>query len=466
MSNDSSAKRSRLLRIGLPLLILGTLAGIAGWNRQALKDAWDEHLQANRIDGATSPNAGVTRPTKRPLFELVPDKPDTIRLIDKDISSLGIHVYTIGSEPPPNKLRLPGTLSADPNRFVRVHSRFPGEVRRVGTAAGTNRPLRFGDKVTAGQLLVKMWSKDIGEKKSELVDALSKVHFDKIILDRLNSVKGGVVTERAINDAERNYQGDLVAVAKAERTLRSWNFTEEEIAAVHQEAKDLLAGTVSITDDGHWAEMEVTAAQSGIIVEKDFSVGDMVDTNKDLFKIADLDRMQVLANIFEEDVPLLRRLSPEEQNWSLQLVSDSRDKVIDGKFDQIGMIIDPNMHTLVVMGFIDNPQKTLAIGQFITATIEIPGDSTQVVIPVSAVIEEGATSAVFVETNQEKREYTRRRVAVTRRGRTQVHVTSEPNAKQLESGIQGLRPGERVLIDSVVELEAELNDLASSAAKH
>ncbi len=465
MSNGSSAKRSRLLRFGLPIVILGVLAGIIGWNRQALKDAWDQHLQANRIDGVASPNTAASRPTKRPLFVLVPDKPDTIRLIDRDVSDLGIHVHTISADPPPNKLRLTGTLSLDPNRFVRVHSRFPGEVRRVGTAAGTNRPLRFGDKVTAGQLLVKMWSKDIGEKKSELVDALSKVHFDKIILDRLNSVKGGVVTERAINDAERNYQGDLVAVAKAERTLRSWNLSEEEIAAVHREAKDLLDGTVSITDDGHWAEMEVTAAQSGIIVEKDFSVGDMVDTNKDLFKIADLDRLQVLANVFEEDLPLLRRLSPDEQIWSLQLESESLDNVITGKFDQIGMIIDPNMHTSVVMGFVDNPNKSLAIGQFITATIEVPGDSSQVVIPVSAVIEEGASSAVFVETSAEFHEYTRRRVAVTRRGRTQIHVVSEPNAKQLERGIQPLRPGERILIDSVVELEAELNDLASSS-KH
>ena len=399
------------------------------------------------------------------MFELVKEKPDTIRLVDRDLASLGINVYAIGNNPPPNKLRLPGTLSLDPNRFVRVHSRFPGEVRRVGTATGTTRPLGFGDTVTKGQLLVRIWSKDVGEKKSELVDALSKVHFDKIILDRLNSVKGGVVTERAINDAERNYQGDIVAVAKAERTLRSWNFTEDEIAAVHQEAKDLLLGTATIADDGHWAELDVQAAQSGIIVEKNFNVGDIVDTTQDLFKIADLDRLQVLANVFEEDLPLLRRLTPEEQKWSLQLKSESLETAIPGHFDQIGMIVDPNMHTSVVMGYVDNTQKRLAIGQFITATIEIPGDPSLVVVPVSAVIEEGSRSSVFVETDTERREFTRRQVAVTKRGRTQIHIVSEPNAKQIEKGNQPLRPGERVLTDSVVELDAELNDLASSA-KH
>ena len=40
------------------------------------------------------------------------------------------------------------------------------------------RPLRHGDKVTVKQLLAVIWSKDLGEKKSELVDALSQLRLD------------------------------------------------------------------------------------------------------------------------------------------------------------------------------------------------------------------------------------------------------------------------------------------------
>ena len=460
MSNVSPPKRGPLLKAGLSIIAVVVVAGFSFWNREALKLAWNDHFHTERKD-----LTGETQLVRRSEFELVPDTPNTVRLVDREPGSLGIQIYTIGSDPPPNKLRLPGTLSLDPNRFVRVHSRFPGEVRRVGLATGTNRPLQYGDKVTLGQLLVTIWSKDVGEKKSELVDALSKEHFDKIILARLNSVKGGVVTERAINDAQRNYQGDVVAVAKAERTLRSWTFTEEEIEAVHQEARDLLAGTSTIADDGHWAELDVVAAQGGTIVEKNFNVGDIVDTTQDLLKIADLERLQVLANIFEEDLPPLRRLPREEQKWTLQLKSDSVDTAIQGHFDQIGMIVDPSMHTSVVMGYVDNSKRNLAIGQFITATIEVPGDPKLVVIPVAAVIEEGSSSAVFIETNAERHEFTRRRVAVVRRGRTLVHVVMEPDELQTQRGARPLHPGERVLIDSVVELDAELNDLMSSAPK-
>ena len=453
-----------MLRIGLPLVALVLFAGAAAWNREALKAAWDDHRPARR-KGTTATTDGMTRQVNRPMFELVPDKPDTIRLVGRDLGSLGINIYTIEGNPPPNKLRLPGTLSLDPNRFVRVHSRFPGEARRVGKATGTDRPLQYGDKVSVGQLLITIWSKDVGEKKSELVDALSKEHFDLIILKRLNSVKESVVTQRAINDAERNHQQDVVAVAKAERTLRSWNFTEAEIEAVRQEARDILAGKEAIADDGHWAELDVVAPQSGMIVEKNFNVGDIIDTTQDLLKIADIDRLQALVNVFEEDLPLLRRLAPDEQKWSLQLKSESVDTAILGRFDQIGVIVDPKMHTSVVMGYTDNTTRKLAIGQFITATVEVPGDPTQIVVPISAVIEEGSSTAVFVETNAERHEFTRRRVVVKRRGRTLAHVLIEPDKTQTERGALPLRPGERVLVNSVVELDAELNDLASSAPK-
>src|SRR5256885_12959561 len=78
---------------------------------------------------------------------------------------------------------LTGCLALDTNRLVRVHTRFAGEVVSLGKTGG--RPLRCGDKVSKGQPLAIVWSKDLGEKKSELADALSRLRIDRSILDRL-----------------------------------------------------------------------------------------------------------------------------------------------------------------------------------------------------------------------------------------------------------------------------------------
>src|SRR2546421_442752 len=84
-----------------------------------------------------------------------------------------------------------GTVALDNERLARVHTRFAGEVMAVGTPTGhettelpdegssAERPLQVGDRVRKGQLLAVVWSKDLGEKKSELIDALSKLKFDR-----------------------------------------------------------------------------------------------------------------------------------------------------------------------------------------------------------------------------------------------------------------------------------------------
>ena len=337
MSNTRPIRHHRAIRYGIFLVLAIVVVGIAIANRSTLTQVVSD-FRGGPPKSSVKTNQTSQSLSKRRFFELVADKPETFRVVDKDLSNLKIQIYTIEADPPPNKLRLQGALSFDPNRFVRVHSRFPGEVRRVGPAAGTNRPLQYGDRVAVGDLLATIWSKDIGEKKSEMVDALSRVHFDKIVLDRLNSATD-IVSKRTITDAERNYQGDMVAVAKAERTLRSWNFTEAEIEAVRQEARDIIElikklkspdhladnehsmVQAIIADDGHWAELDVFAAQAGVIAEKNFNVGDIVDTSNVLLKIADIDRLQVLANVFEEDVHALRELPKEKRKWTLEVKS-------------------------------------------------------------------------------------------------------------------------------------------------
>src|SRR5262249_42489168 len=71
---------------------------------------------------------------------------------------------------------LSGSLALDTNYLARVHARFAGEVVEIGLIAEGGpgptqvRQLRFGDVVEKGQLLAVVWSKDLGEKKSELID--------------------------------------------------------------------------------------------------------------------------------------------------------------------------------------------------------------------------------------------------------------------------------------------------------
>lgn len=423
-------------------------------------------LNWSRVTGALSELTRQRNSAKRnePLVELVADRPSTIRLTrDESADLLGLKFAAAQLAPPPEPLRLPGSLFLDPNRLIHVHSRFGGESVSIGEfkdEQGHSRPLQYGDKVKKGQVLAVIWSKDVGEKKSELVDAISKLEVSQTLLKRLESLEKGVVAERTIFEARRAVEADLIAVSRAERTLRSWRISDEEIDGVHREVK-LIQQRKSGGDlefERKWAETEVRAAIDGVIVEKNFNVGDIVDPQDDLFKIADLGRLLVMANVYEEDLWRLRALEPQERRWSIDLKSDPSDNHIDGVFELIGSVIDPAQRTGVVMGWLDNKEGKLAVGQFITATVPLPRDPSGVSIPESALIEEGDSAYVFVETDASRREFSRRRVEVVRRSAGVVYVSSKPR----QEGAEALSANERVVVSGSLGLGGELANLVAA----
>src|SRR5262249_25141302 len=191
------------------------------------------------------PHESAASEEKPSSAERVPDRPDSLRL-PRDVTDT-LRIQTAEARPAtrPRGLELSGKLAVDTNRPVRVHTRFAGEVVRVEPVEDTARPggqtafrpLRPGDRVEENQLLAVVWSKDLGEKKSELVDALSRLQLDQALLDSLReSFKKGVIPERSLREKERDVEAGRIAVDRAERTLRAWRLTDEGIEAVRAEA--------------------------------------------------------------------------------------------------------------------------------------------------------------------------------------------------------------------------------------
>ena len=116
------------------------------------------------------------------------------------MKALGVRVVAAQAVVKPRSLDLQGSLALDTNRLVRVHSRFAGEVIDLGETPKPGAahakckdsfPLSgFGDHVAKDQLLAVVWCKDLGEKKSELADALSQLAFDQEQLAKMSEAAG------------------------------------------------------------------------------------------------------------------------------------------------------------------------------------------------------------------------------------------------------------------------------------
>ena len=94
-------------------------------------------------------------------------------------------------------------------------------------------------------------------------------------------------------------------------------------------------------------------------------------TQLDLFKVGDVSTLEVLVDIFEEDLPALESLNADARHWTLHLNSEPGSPGITGSFDIIGHAVDPQRHTVSVTGWLDNSHGLLRAGQFVTAEIAL-----------------------------------------------------------------------------------------------
>lgn len=465
----------RTMRVVLSLVGMAAFV-VAGWAILPRARQWVEaRHSAPRVHQASDATAA-------PRVSLVTDQPDTLLVPEEVFHSMGMTLDEVKSAVAIEPLQLDGSLFLDTNSMVHVHSRFAGDVVEMGKLSSPvsandgqtspesdfQRPLQFGDRVLKGQLLTAVWSKELGEKKSELIENISRLRLSEQKLKRLEELLDkGSVPERNVREAEREVEADVISLARAERTLRSWRLTESEIAAIRAEADKIRErqGQRTLESDANWARVEVRAPISGTIVEKNVAVGDYISSDIDIFKIADLSRMDVLAHAYEEDLPALERLPREQRQWTIVLKADPKAEHLQGRFDRIGNIIDPSQHTALVMGWVDNSSGKLRVGQFVTARVDLPTPPNEVAVPVESLVDLDGHSYVFVRSASDPQHYARRRVFPVRRCDQFVAIdcSPHPRAPGETCEVQALHPGETVVTTGGIQLTAELLALQSAA---
>lgn len=456
---------TRIGVIAVALLLIG--AGAAAVHVTGLPGGGGERLSPG---GASRPGPADS------LAALVPGEADTLRVPADVVRKLGIRTAEVKRATQPRPLTLPGSLALDANRLARIHARFAGEVVEIGrlpdgdanlSSSGPSvwRQVQLGDKVHKNQLLAVVWSKELGEKKSELVDGLSQLRLDRVRLEKLEEgYRRQAIPEASVRQARRDVEAALNAVARAERTLRVWRLSDAEIEAVKAEAERIRQrqGTRDRDKEKDWARVEVRAPFAGTVLERNVALGDLVDTATDLFKVADLSRLSVWAHVYENQLPALLRL-PTPIPWTIHLKADPSAPPVLGRIDMIGSIIDPNQHTALVRGHVENPGERLRAGQFITATIDLPPSPGEIAIPIAALIEDGQESVVMVQPSATEFRYALRRVQVARRGQEVAYIHGPLPAREGRSGFQPPRPGDLVVTSGAIALKAALEDLKALA---
>jgi cobalt-zinc-cadmium efflux system membrane fusion protein len=465
------------------------------------------HLLASSRDKQESESVASSVP---PKVSLVAGQAHTLEVPEEVAATLGIRKGqrdSIAVARAPTMMRplvMPGSTDFDPSRLARIRTRFPqarvvelAQVREFPRRNGRTefRTLRPGDSVSKGDLLAVFYSVDVGSKKNDLLQALVQLDLDQNILERVEKNRYAVPEVYYLTEL-RAVQGDRTEINRALNNLKLWDIPQDEIDALHAEAKKISADKDAWfkTPEGRWAKGEKQASGGpadpgmerenpwgrvtlrapidGIVIEYNVHKDEMiVDNTVNLFQIADVSRLLVKVHCPEDELPSLESLETNQRRWTVRTVGAESATGLRGTIDEIGYIIDPNQHTAIIKGYVENPGLRIRSGQFVSATVNIPPPDDVVEIPTDAVVEDGLQSLVFVQPDSAKNQYTMRRVEVTHRFDRTVFVRKAPfpkearlTAREAEEGLlpkEPLRIGERVLVSGAVELKAVVLDLES-----
>lgn len=319
-------------------------------------------------------------------------------------------IQTIGVQPTqiPDYLEIPGRVTPDPTRVVRV---FPATGGRV-----VEMRVRPWDRVTKGQTLAILESSDASRAMTDYQKALTDADLKKKTLDRSTDL----YAHHAVSEKD---------LEQAQADARS---ADAEVKA----ALDQLH-LLGVDPAGASNRLQVVAPRSGVVLDIGAASGELsksLDAPQPLCTLADLDTVWIEGSLFEKDVKGLRPGTAAQITFSAY-----PGEKWAGRVAVVGDTVDPATRTLTVRVVLDNPQLRFKPDMF--ATVRLTRSfSSGLLLPATAIDREGQKNYVYVATGNQR--FERREVVLGRTVDDRVEVTS------------GLAAGATVVSDGAILLRA------------
>lgn len=272
-----------------------------------------------------------------------------------------VKVEPIGIKDFSRKLSLPGVIQ--PKETVMVTTKISGTVERISGD--------IGSAIKKGALLCKL--SDM-EYKLQYENAVIGLNKEKLTYE---STKKSYERHKALFDSGALSQVDY------ENIENQYKMGHEILNLAHN-GYALAKQNLDYT--------EIKAPISGVISQKEVSVGENIGPGKTIFTIVSMDDMYVESGVSEKDIPACKvgqKVAIKTESLGSEL--------LEGEITHIGPVPDPTTKAYPVKILVRNREQRLKPGMF--ATIEILLDTHTSVMAVSkeAVVIENGIEFVFIE---------------------------------------------------------------------
>ena len=305
-------------------------------------------------------------------------------------------------------MRATGRIVIDERRVQRVHSKVEGWIERV-FADFTGQP------VIQGQPLFTVYSPEMLASQEEFLLALKSKN---------------VLASSSLEGVQAN--ADRLVQA-ARRRLALWDLSEEQIREIERSGRPVKTITIH-------------APYSGYLLERNAYPNQKITPETELYTIADLSRVWVMAEIFESDASAVRVGSMARIRISAQ-----PGRVITAPVTYVQPQFDAATRTMKVRLEVPNPGLRLRPEMFVEVEIR-PADVRRLTVPAESVLDSGSSKIVFAD-----------------RGGGQLEPVRVETGAHIGDRIEilrGLKPGERIAAAGAFLLNSESQLKTAAGAAH
>jgi RND family efflux transporter MFP subunit len=217
-------------------------------------------------------------------------------------------------------------------------------------------------------------------------------------------------------------------VAVAATSLRILGCEEEDIATINPEEQGEAISHYSIR-----------APFNGTVISKDVALKEQVRPDSQILSIADLSTVWITADIYEQNVPLLRSLG----GMPVRVYNTAwPDRVFEAKVFYTGEIMDESTRTIALRAVAQNDDHLLKPGMFVTVELQTASDENVFVLPTAAVQEHEGATFVFIHEGDD--EFSRRDIRTGARNESSIVIQ------------EGLEEGELVVVTGGFILKSKM----------
>jgi Cu(I)/Ag(I) efflux system membrane fusion protein len=279
----------------------------------------------------------------------------TVKIDPVLIQKIGVRTGMAMERTMSKLITTPAKVTFDEETLTMVHSKFSGWAEEVLVN-------KTGEEVKKGQTLLTIYSPELVSTQEEYLLALANAKV--LALSSMKEIR---------DDAKR--------LANATRKRLAYFDIPEQVIKQLEESGEVRRN------------LPIDSAFAGTAIDVNVEPGHYITPGKRLYRLADLSKVWVYADVYEPDLPWIHT-----GDMAMISVASQPGKKFSGTIDYIYPYEEGNTRTVRVRLIFDNKDGKLKPGMFADITIHADKRDKVLAVPSEAIVRSGSKEQIFVVT--------------------------------------------------------------------